>query len=298
MKRAGGGRRDGHGVGVVRAADRRAGRAGGDDRPEVGGALAGADHRAGVDRDRLSRGRRWRSPPRSAPARRSRRPRRRARRACRRRRSRWCSSTRPGRRRSAPRTAECRRCRRVVGKALAVACSSRAHLGRRHRRLDREDQAGGAGHERRREAGAERCARRSCRCRSRRRRRPPASCVPEFDVVMIGYRHGSPSLIRTQLPPGALIAISGPRSEKPTLSPTWRRPPTAMIPGQLAGVLTAWPAVLPAEATTTTLAAVMPGHRVAVRLAARAGAAEAHADDLGRVGDWPAARALASSVAL
>ena len=30
-----------------------------------------------------------------------------------------------------------------------------------------------------------------------------------------------------------------------------------MTPGQLAGVLTAWPSVLPAEETTTTLAAEM-----------------------------------------
>src|SRR6187431_2871426 len=73
---------------------------------------------------------------------------------------------------------------------------------------------------------------------------------------MIGYRHGWVTSMFTQLPPGALIAISGPRSEKPTLVPTWRRPPTAMKPGQFAGVLTAWPAVLPAEATTTTPAAV------------------------------------------
>ena len=60
----------------------------------------------------------------------------------------------------------------------------------------------------------------------------------------------------TQLPPGALSAISGPRSLKPTLLPAWRRPPTPMTPGQLAGEPTASPTPLPAAATTTTPAAL------------------------------------------
>ena len=61
----------------------------------------------------------------------------------------------------------------------------------------------------------------------------------------------------TQLPPGALMATSGPRFEKPTLVPTWRTAATAMTPAQLAGVLTAWPAALPAAATITVPAALI-----------------------------------------
>ena len=66
--------------------------------------------------------------------------------------------------------------------------------------------------------------------------------VPVFVVVRIGYRHGEPAAVLTQLPPGALIATSGPRSEKPTLVPTWRSPATAITPLQFAGAATAWPA--------------------------------------------------------
>ena len=54
-------------------------------------------------------------------------------------------------------------------------------------------------------------------------------------VVRIGYRQASPAPMLTQLPPGALIVISGPRSEKPTLVPMWRRPATPITPAQLAG---------------------------------------------------------------
>src|SRR5581483_6497655 len=61
----------------------------------------------------------------------------------------------------------------------------------------------------------------------------------------------------TQLPPGALIATFTPRSEKPTLVPTWRSPPTAITPAQFAGVVSACPAVLPAATTITTPAAVI-----------------------------------------
>ena len=60
----------------------------------------------------------------------------------------------------------------------------------------------------------------------------------------------------TQLPPGAAIVISGPRSEKPTLSPTWRSAVTPSAPGQLAGLPTALPPLLPAAATTTAPAAL------------------------------------------
>src|SRR2546425_11667207 len=81
--------------------------------------------------------------------------------------------------------------------------------------------------------------------------------APELDVVRIGYRQGEPDVMLTQLPPGALIAISGPRSEKPTLVPTWRNAATAITPGQFAGKPTAWPAVLPAAATITEPAALI-----------------------------------------
>ncbi len=60
----------------------------------------------------------------------------------------------------------------------------------------------------------------------------------------------------TQLPPGALIVICGPMSEKPTLSPTWRSAATPMTPAQFAGLPTGWPLVFPAEATTTVPAAL------------------------------------------
>ena len=81
--------------------------------------------------------------------------------------------------------------------------------------------------------------------------------VPELEVVRIGYRQGEPAVILTQFPPGALIAISDPTEAKPTLVPTWRKPPTAMTPGQLAGVPTKLPAELPAETTITVPAAVI-----------------------------------------
>ena len=81
--------------------------------------------------------------------------------------------------------------------------------------------------------------------------------MPALLVVRIGYRQGWPAVVLMQLPPGALIAIAGPRSEKPTLLPTWRRPATATTPGQLAGLPAVWPALLPADATTTTPAAVI-----------------------------------------
>ena len=86
---------------------------------------------------------------------------------------------------------------------------------------------------------------------------PPAAGprVPLLDVAMMGYRQGDPAAVLTQLPPGALMVISGPRSEKPTLLPTWRSPATAITPGQFAGVPVAWPVLLPAAATTTALRA-------------------------------------------
>ena len=46
--------------------------------------------------------------------------------------------------------------------------------------------------------------------------------VPALRAVRIGYWQAAPGVMSTQLPPGALSAISGPRSEKPTLVPTWR----------------------------------------------------------------------------
>src|SRR5262245_26325178 len=62
--------------------------------------------------------------------------------------------------------------------------------------------------------------------------------VPESVVVRMGYRHGESLDVLTQLPPGALIATSGPIEEKPTFVPTWRSPATATTPLQLAGVAT------------------------------------------------------------
>ena len=60
-----------------------------------------------------------------------------------------------------------------------------------------------------------------------------------------------------QLPPGAAMVISGPRSEKPTLDPAWRSASTPTTPRQLAGVLTGPPALLPAAATMVTPRAVI-----------------------------------------
>ena len=77
--------------------------------------------------------------------------------------------------------------------------------------------------------------------------------MPALLVVRIGYRQALPAEVLTQLPPGALMLISGPRSEKPTLVPTWRRPVTPMTPAQLAGTATAWPALLPAGPVTLAL---------------------------------------------
>ena len=80
--------------------------------------------------------------------------------------------------------------------------------------------------------------------------------MPLLLVVKMGYRQGSPAPTFTQLPAGALRVISGPRSENPTLLPTWRKPATAITPGQLAGVPVTCPVVLPAATTTTALRAV------------------------------------------
>ena len=44
--------------------------------------------------------------------------------------------------------------------------------------------------------------------------------VPLLLVVRIGYRQGVPASTLTQLPAGAAIVTSGPRSEKPTASST------------------------------------------------------------------------------
>jgi hypothetical protein len=63
------------------------------------------------------------------------------------------------------------------------------------------------------------------------------------------------SPLLTQLPAGALSAISGPTSEYPTLLPAWRSPPTAITPGQLAGSPTACPELLPAATTIVVPAA-------------------------------------------
>ena len=68
-------------------------------------------------------------------------------------------------------------------------------------------------------------------------------------AVMMGYWQMPVSV--TQLPVGAASATAVPRLEKPLLLPAWRRPATAMAPGQLPGAFTARSS-LPAEATTTT----------------------------------------------
>src|SRR5690242_13220569 len=62
--------------------------------------------------------------------------------------------------------------------------------------------------------------------------------VPAFEVLRMGYRHGDPAAVFTQLPIGALIATSGPRFENPALVPMWRSPATVITPGQLPGVST------------------------------------------------------------
>ena len=75
--------------------------------------------------------------------------------------------------------------------------------------------------------------------------------VPVLVVVRIEYRQALFNAVLMQLPPGALIVISGPMSEKPTLVPMWRSPATPITPAQSAGMLTECPALLPADATTT-----------------------------------------------
>ena len=86
----------------------------------------------------------------------------------------------------------------------------------------------------------------------------------------------------TQLPPGALIAISGPRSEKPTLLPTWRRPPTAMHARAVGRRADGVAGGVAGRGDDDDAGGREPGHRVPVRCAAGAGAAQAHVDDLGR----------------
>src|SRR4030042_3251654 len=72
----------------------------------------------------------------------------------------------------------------------------------------------------------------------------------------MGYRHAELAAVLTRLPPGALSATAGPSDEKPTFVPAWRSPATAITPLQLAGLATAWPEELPADATITVPAAV------------------------------------------
>ena len=43
--------------------------------------------------------------------------------------------------------------------------------------------------------------------------------VPVLPAARIGYRQGEPAVMLMQLPPGAAIVISAPRSENPTLVP-------------------------------------------------------------------------------
>ena len=77
-------------------------------------------------------------------------------------------------------------------------------------------------------------------------------CKPLLVAAKMGYRQASPLPTLTQLPPGAAMLIWVPRSEKPTLVPTWRKAVTPITPVQLAGTLTGPPALLPAAATMTT----------------------------------------------
>ena len=176
----------------------------------------------------LAGGRRRRSTRDARPARRRRRAPRRARRACRRRRSTSCSSTRSW---STPSpSARCRpgapaRRRRWSGTAAPSLCSlARTCAGVSVGCTDSISAAVPA------TSGAEKLvpsdACRSCRCRSRRAAPATGVVVPVLVVVRSGYRQALLGAVLTQLPPGALIAISGPRSEKPTLVPTWRRPAT------------------------------------------------------------------------
>ena len=82
-------------------------------------------------------------------------------------------------------------------------------------------------------------------------------CEPLLVAARIGYRQGEPAVMLMQLPPGAEMVISGPMSEKPTLVPAWRKASTPITPRQLAGWLTGWPVLLPAEATMVTPTAVI-----------------------------------------
>ena len=65
----------------------------------------------------------------------------------------------------------------------------------------------------------------------------------------------------TQLPPGALIATSGPRSENPTLVPMCRSPATVMTPAQRPGTPTWCPAELPADTIAALQAAALTAHK-------------------------------------
>ena len=85
------------------------------------------------------------------------------------------------------------------------------------------------------------------------RRLPPAVVTPRLVVVSIEYKQAP--VVLTQLPPGALRAICGPRLLNPTLVPAWRRPATATTFAQFAGASTGPPS-LPAAATTVTPALV------------------------------------------
>jgi hypothetical protein len=80
--------------------------------------------------------------------------------------------------------------------------------------------------------------------------------VPALVVVSNENKHGPEVEVFTQLPPGALSAICGPKLLKLTLVPVCRMPAIAITPGQFAGVPTGPPS-LPAEATTSTPFAVI-----------------------------------------
>jgi hypothetical protein len=75
-------------------------------------------------------------------------------------------------------------------------------------------------------------------------------------VVRIEYRQAAFCAVLMQLPPGALIVISRADVGEADLVPMWRRPATPITPAQSAGMLTEWPALLPADATTTAAAAL------------------------------------------
>src|ERR1700686_275085 len=75
--------------------------------------------------------------------------------------------------------------------------------------------------------------------------------VPLLVVVSIENRQGCPAPVLTQLPAGALSAISGPRLLKPPLVPPCRKPAMPATPMQFAGASTGPPS-LPADTTTST----------------------------------------------